>query len=179
MLHLSYIVMRRLEQFTLLGEFEGVLSLLKGFGYEGVELNMTGWLLNNLNALESLLDKSQLRLPSFLTGEAYFDGLCLTSPDPRIRERTMARLLQCVEAARRLRCLFVVGMLQGTARDEPNAEVAQQRIVDGLRVVAAAAEQKNVQFVIEPVNHLQVGFNNSVGDVRQLIRTIGSPAIRP
>jgi sugar phosphate isomerase/epimerase len=178
-LHLSYIVTQRVEQFPSLGEFEGVLSLLKSLGYEGVELNMTRWLLNNLNALESLLDKSQLRLPSFLTGEAYFDGLCLTSPHARIRERAISHLLQCVEAARRLRCLFVVGMMQGTARDEPNAELAQERIFEGLRLVAVAAERQNVQFVIEPVNHLQVGFNNSVSEVRHLIRRIGSRAIRP
>jgi sugar phosphate isomerase/epimerase len=179
MLHLSYIVMQPMEQFPSMREFEDVLSLLKSLGYEGVELNMTGWLLNNLSALESLLEKTQLRLPSFLSGEGYFDGLCLTSPDARIRERAVTRLLQCVEAAHRLRCLFVVGMLQGTARDEPDAEVAQQRIVEGLSVVAAAAERQNVRFVIEPVNHLQVGFNNSVAQVNEVIRKIGSRAIKP
>ena len=41
------------------------------------------------------------------------------------------------------------------------------------------AERDGGQLVVEPVNHLQVGFNHTVGEVRALIRTIDSPAIRP
>jgi len=33
--------------------------------------------------------------------------------------------------------------------------------------------------VVEPVNHLQVGFNNGVSEVRQLIRIVNSPALKP
>ena len=63
--------------------------------------------------------------------------------------------------------------------DEPDRKVANGRIAECLRQVAEAAEERNVQLVIELVNHLQVGFNNSVAEVRQIIATIGSQAIRP
>ena len=33
--------------------------------------------------------------------------------------------------------------------------------------------------VLEPINHLQVGFNHTVAEMQQLIETIGSSAIRP
>jgi D-psicose/D-tagatose/L-ribulose 3-epimerase len=69
--------------------------------------------------------------------------------------------------------------MQGTLRDEPNPDVAKGRIVECLREVGAAAEARGAEFVIEPVNHLQVGFVNTVDEVRRLIRTIGSPAIKP
>ena len=70
-------------------------------------------------------------------------------------------------------------MMQGLRSDEPDSDVANGRIIESLKEVGAAAEAKGVEFVLEPVNHLQVGFNNSVAEVLQLIEAIGSPAIKP
>lgn len=179
MIRLSYIVIERVEKFGSLREFRRALSFLRGLGYEGVELNMTGWLLDHLTDLQEVLEQSGLRMPSFLTGENYVEGLCLSSPDSGVRQGAVERLIRCVDAAKRLECLFVVGGMQGTLSDEPDVGVAQERIRTGLRTIATVAEKENVQFVIEPVNHLQVGFNNSVAEVRQLIADIGSSAIRP
>src|SRR4051794_30692362 len=75
--------------------------------------------------------------------------------------------------------LLVVGLLQGQRRDEPDPDLANRRIVDGLKVVAESARVKGVDVVIEPVNHLQAGFNNSVAEVLALIDPIGVPSVRP
>ncbi len=176
---LSYIIVKPVEKFPCKADFGHALRVVKDCGYEGVELSMTAWLLDNLDFLESSLREYQLRLPSFLTGDGYFEGLCLTSRDAAVRQRAVERLIRCVYVAKRLNSFFVVGLLQGTAQDEPIAKVAQRRILDGLRLVAEAADKENVQFVIEPVNHLQVGFNNSVEEVRALIRAVDLPSIKP
>ena len=118
-------------------------------------------------------------MPSFLTGEAYQDGLCLSSPDASVRDRTVRRLTGYLDVAREFGALLVVGLLQGERRDEPDPVVANRRIVDGLRIVAESARAKGVVVVIEPVNHLQVGFNNSVAEVLALIDSIGVPSVRP
>src|SRR5262249_55052717 len=47
------------------------------------------------------------------------------------------------------------------------------------RALASVAEERGVEIVIEPVNHLQVGFNNSVREVRELVAAVNSPAVRP
>ena len=70
-------------------------------------------------------------------------------------------------------------LLQGFRSDEPDEDVANARIADGLRAVARAATAKGVDMVVEPVNHLQVGFHNSVAEVRALCARVGSPALRP
>jgi 5-keto-L-gluconate epimerase len=160
-------------------EFRRKFTFLRHCGYEGVELNMTAPLLENLSTLESCLAESELTIPSFLTGEGYTDGLCLSSPEQSKRMAAVSRLLQCVDAAKRLKSIFVVGMLQGTFADESNTAVAQHRIIEGLQAVADYAERQEVQFVIEPVNHLQVSFNNSVSQVKDVIAQVGSQAIRP
>jgi 5-keto-L-gluconate epimerase len=179
MSRLSYIVLPRLSAFESPGRFQGVLVGLHESGYEGVELNLTEPLGMDPAALEHAIGDAGLVIPSFLTGEAYGDGLCLSSPDATVRARTVERLKRYLEVARRFSAFLVVGLLQGLRRDEPDPTVANWRIVEGLRSVAEAADSVGVEIVIEPVNHLQVGFNNSVAEVLALIEAIGSPAVRP
>lgn len=179
MIRLSYIVLPRLTAFESPERFASVLSILRDCGYDGVELNITEPLGIDPGWLERLIGERGLVIPSFLTGEAYGDGLCLSSPDSAVRQRTVDRLIGYLNVAQRFQAILVVGLLQGLRRDEPDALVANRRIADCLKSVADAASKKQVEIVIEPVNHLQVGFNNSVAEVRALIAAIGSPAVRP
>jgi sugar phosphate isomerase/epimerase len=88
-------------------------------------------------------------------------------------------LISFLEVAQRLDAILVVGLLQGLRNDEPDAQVANGRIVECLRDVGVAAQEKGVEIVLEPVNHLQVGFNNSVQEALEIVRRVGSPAIKP
>jgi len=179
MFHLSFIVIDRLSSFVSEEEFRRVLEYLKGVGYEGAELNLTEPPGIDLDRLEGWLADTGLVVPSFLTGEAYREGLCLSSPDLSGRKKTVDRLIGYLDTAQRFDAVLVVGLLQGLRSDEPDPRVANDRIVECLREVAAAAEDKEVKIVIEPVNHLQVGFNNSVREVCTLIERVGSRAVKP
>ena len=178
-MNFSYIIIERLSSFGSDSALRRTLAFLKECGYQGVELNLTEPLGIDLSDLQKWIHDLGLSIPSFLTGEAYPDGLCLCSPDASIRRKTAERLIRYLDTARRFDAVLVVGLLQGLRSDEPDPNVANGRIADCLGQVAEAAEERNVQLVIEPVNHLQVGFNNSVAQVRQMIATIGSAAIRP
>ncbi len=179
MIKFSYIIIDPLSTLAANTDVQRTFALLKEFGYDGVELNLTEPLGVGLSDLRRWIDDLGLVIPSFLTGEAYNDGLCLSSSDESVRERAVQRLIGYLDTAAEFNAILVVGLMQGLRRDEPDPLVANRRIADCLRRVADVAEKKNVEFVIEPVNHLQVGFNNSVAEVRQLIENIGSPAIRP
>ena len=113
-------------------------------------------------------------------------GLCelhrsRQSPEEQtgVRQGTVERLKGYLEPAKRFNAILVVGLLQGLRCDEADAQRANERIIAGLREVGLAAMQQGVELVIEPVNHLQVGFNNSLAEVQQLIAAIDVPAIRP
>ena len=175
----SYIFMERLSTIGDPQDLLRMLVFLRETGYDGIELNLTEPLGVDPDLLERLLEQSGLVVPSFLTGEAYVDGLCLSAADPQRRQGAIDRLIGYVPTARRFGAILVVGLLQGLRRDEPDAAVAHARIVEGLRQVGQAAETAGVELVIEPVNHLQVGFHNSVAEVLALIEEIGSPAVRP
>ena len=75
-----------------------------------------------------------------------------------------------------MEAIVVVGLLQGLRSDETNATIAGERIAAALAQVVAVAERRGVPLVIEPVNHLQVGFNHTAAEVVALVDRIGSPA---
>ena len=99
--------------------------------------------------LERLLKQEDLVVPFFLTGEAYFDGLCLSAPDEPRRQAAVDRLISYLPIARRFGAILVIGLPQGTRRDEPSPGLAHDRIVAGLRPVARAAEAAGVEMVVE------------------------------
>ena len=160
-------------------DVQAALIFIKTCGYAGVELSLTAQVLDRMGELEATLRDNELEVPALLTGAAYEEGLCLSSPDPGIRLRTVERLTGYLEVARRFNALLVVGLLQGLRCDEADTEVANQRIVAGLREVGLAALREGVELVVEPVNHLQVGFNNSLAEVQQLIAAIDVPVFKP
>ncbi len=179
MFRYSYIIIQPLESFGSHQRMRETLALLKECGYAGVELNWTGSPALDLDRLEQWLSEMELVIPSLLTGEVYSQGFCLSSPDRSIRQRTVERLTAYLDAARQFKAVLVVGLLQGLLSDEPDVEAAHGRIRRGLQELAAQAEEKGVEVVVEPVNHLQVGFHNTVAEVRQLVAEVGSPALKP
>jgi D-psicose/D-tagatose/L-ribulose 3-epimerase len=174
----SFIV---IERPAALGEAElfARFKLLAELGYRGAELNLTPLDPGFVDRIERALADNKLVVPSFLTGEAYGDGLRLCSPDPAVRRATVDRLVGYLPTVKRFGAVMVVGLLQGKNSDEPDTRLAVARIEDGLKRVADAAGTAGVDVVIEPVNHLQVGFHHSVAEVLALIARVGSPAVRP
>jgi 5-keto-L-gluconate epimerase len=147
-------------------------------GYAGIELSATHPLGFPVDDLAALAEQTRLPIVSLLSGWSYSnEGLSLSSPDRAVRERAVARLIECVELAARLGSLVVVGLMQGLRSDEPNATKANERIAAALVDVARVAEDRRVPIILEPVNHLQVGFNHTAGEVAELIDRIGSPAV--
>ena len=179
MVRYSYIIVEPLSSFGPDKDLRHTLSFLRECGYEGVEVNLTEPSGVDLDQLARCLTETDLVIPSFLTGDAYREGLCLSSPDVSVRRRTVQRLINYLDTADCFDAILVVGLLQGLRSDEPDPEVANNRIAGCMREVAAAAEEKRVEIVFEPVNHLQAGFNNSVSEVLGLIERIGSPALKP
>ena len=175
MFRYSYIII----DFSEIEDLQATFALLKDCGYAGVELNLTPDVLNRLDEIETTTAADGLVVPALLTGAAYDEGLCLSSPDPEIRERTVERLRSYLDVASRFDAILVVGLLQGLRSDEADPAAANQRIAACLREVGLAALEMGVEFVIEPVNHLQVGFNNSLAEVQQLIAEIDVPVFKP
>lgn len=124
----SYIVMDRLAALRE-DDLRPILHSLADCGFQGVEFNLTEPAGLPLNTLQQLVSEYSLQVTSFLTGEAYFDGLCLilSSPRAEVRRQTVERLIRYFDAALRFGSILVVGLLQGTRRDEQDLNAATTR----------------------------------------------------
>jgi sugar phosphate isomerase/epimerase len=161
-----------------LDELDRRMGLLAGLGFDGVELSAFHPLPYPVASVAALAKKYRLPVVSMLSGWSYSgEGFCLSSPDAGIRDRAVGRLIDYVDQAAALGSLIVVGLMQGLRTDEPDGSKANERIAEGLRRVSQAAEVRGVTLVIEPVNHLQVGFNHTIAEASALADRVGSPAL--
>jgi sugar phosphate isomerase/epimerase len=161
-----------------LDELSARMEYLQSLGYDGVELSATHPLAYAADDMAALVERHRLPVVSLLSGWSYpNEGLCLSSPDAGVRTAAIARLVEYVGLAERLGSLLVVGLMQGLRRDEPDEERANDRIAACLRQVGASAEDRGVALVLEPVNHLQVGFNHTADEAAALVHRVGSPAL--
>ncbi|HEV3163917.1 MAG TPA: sugar phosphate isomerase/epimerase family protein [Isosphaeraceae bacterium] len=154
------------------------MERLQSLGYQGVELVATHPLGYGVTELAAVAERIGLPVVSLLSGWSYAnEGLCLASPDGRIRDRAVERLFEYVGCASRLQAIVVVGLMQGLLTDEPVAEKAAERIAACLVQVATRAKAQSVKVVLEPVNHLQVGFHHTAAEAQALVARVGSPAL--
>ena len=161
-----------------LSELDRRMKLVADLGYDGIELTATHPLGFSIEELIALTEKHRLPVISLLTGWSYgAENLCLSSPDATIRTRAVERLSEYASHAARLNAVIVVGLMQGFRSDEPDEEIANERIAECLQRTCTAAADLGTTVVIEPVNHLQVGFNHSAAEVVTLMERVGSPAL--
>lgn len=166
------------EPLTDLAELARRMERVASLGYDGIELTVTHPFGFTIEQIQTLSKQHALPVVSLLSGWSYgAEGLCLSSPDANVRDRAVDRLIGYARQAVQLDAVLVVGLMQGLLSDEPDAEKANDRIVDCFRRVCGESEDFGATIVIEPVNHLQVGFNHNVDEVIQIIERVGSPAL--
>ena len=147
----SYIIPKPSSWFSSGDEFRRFLPFLRECGYKGVELLLNDPPGVDLDKLQQWLSDLGLVVSGFMSGEAYLqDGICLCSPDLSIRRRAVQRLIQYLDTCKQFNALLVIGLMQGLRSDEPDPKIANQRIVECLGDVAAAAVDKNVKFTVDP-----------------------------
>jgi D-psicose/D-tagatose/L-ribulose 3-epimerase len=154
------------------------MGRIAGLGYQGIELSASHPLPYPIEEVIALSQKHKLPVVSLLSGWSYSnEGLCLSSPNADVRHRAMDRLIEYAGHAARLGAVLVVGLMQGLRSDESDEAVANERIAACLRPAADAAAELGATLVLEPVNHLQVGFNHTVAEAVGMIQRVGSPGL--
>lgn len=159
--------------------FESHLDLLRRCGYDAVELQIADPAEFPEEEIIRLAGKYGFRIPAFQTGASYATrGNCLSSPDAAVRRRTIDLMLAFVDLARRLEATIVFGSLQGRRSDEPDKQIGEARIRDALAEIGERATQAGVTLAFEPVNHMEVGFHNTLAEAERLVRKLGLPGVK-
>ena len=156
-------------------ELSKKLMRLTELGFKAVEFNATDPSQIDVASLSTQLDHCRLRASALLTGGIYSKYLvCFASPESSVREEAVRRVAALMPVANQLSTLLVIGLIQGQRADAADRDSAQRNIVDCLKRVGEHAERQNVHCVFEPVNHLEVGFNHTVAEVKSVLTAVGS-----
>jgi 5-keto-L-gluconate epimerase len=160
-------------------EFDGDLACMKRAGYDAVELQIADPALFDEDRVRRSLQRVGYAMCAFQTGSTYYSrGNCLCTADEMVRRRTVELLKSFVDLAARWDATIVFGSLQGRRSDEPDRSKGEARIREAVENVGRYASEKKVTLALEPVNHEEVGFNNTIADVAGLVRRLNLPGVR-
>lgn len=159
-------------------EHSPLLSRIKDWGFDGVELFLSPAEPANISAVKGLLDGLQLGRTTcvVLPREAH-----LVSREGEVRSRGIGFLNQCVERTAELGGQLMCGPLYaglGVMTGHRRTPEEWQWAADGLGIVARHAQHLGVTLCIEPLNRFETYFLNTLNDAAELLRTIGEPNVR-
>src|SRR5688572_347193 len=99
------------EPIPQLTELDQRMEVLAALGYRGIELSACSPPPYPIEEVAALSRRHRLPVVSLLSGWSYAsEGLCLSSPDPAVRDRAVGRLCEYVGQAATLGALVVVGL---------------------------------------------------------------------
>ena len=155
-------------------DLDSGVSFLAGLGFDGVELAVRDPAGVPAGALRALVEERGFPVPALGTGQAYVDeGLSLSSPDPGVCDRAVARLLRHVDLAVRLGALVIVGLIHGPIPPGWDRARATDRVLSRLGEVARAARGRGVRIVLEPINRYETNWLNTVDEVLEFLGRLG------
>lgn len=139
---------------------------VKTAGYAGVELAITDPTNIDPDIAKEALDSEGLRLLSITTGQAAgLEGLSLTSPDERIRRRTIERIEAHMDYVSRFGTVVIIGSLRGADGDVG-------LLTEALR--ECARHNSKVRLALEPLNRYESRLVNTVADALDVVDRVGA-----
>ncbi len=155
-----------------------LFSRIRDWGFDGVELFLSPEEPANIPAVTRTLDHLNLERTtcSVLPREVH-----LVSSDATVRAQGVEFLKKCVDRTAELGAHLMcgpiyagLGLMTGRRRTPEEWNWALQ----GLRVVAAHAQQRGVTLCLEPLNRFETYFLNTQADAARLVHDIGAPNVR-
>ncbi len=165
------------EQYQEQEDFAMLLKKLKGQGFTGLELNMRNPADVSIDELSSFLDQFGLHMTMFASGlTAKTHGLSLSHEQHEQRERAVSLLLDMIDKLADRNIGIIVGFLKGPVSSDPVG--ARDRNKESLAKVAPAAEDADVQVLLEATNRYESSVANSLQDAADIIDHVGSEALK-
>lgn len=164
---------------TRVGEAQApLLSRIREWGFDGVELFLSPGEPANLRAVNRMLDKIPLERTTCVVLPRDAN---LVSGDAAVRRRGVDFLNRCVERTAELGASLMCGPLYaglGVMTGRARTQEEWQWAADGLAAAARRGQQLGVTLCIEPLNRFETYFLNTLNDAAALVRAVGEPNLR-
>jgi sugar phosphate isomerase/epimerase len=160
---------------TFKGDLEENLSQIASLGYDGVELAIRDPKQMDLEMLESLVRKYNLRVPAIGTGQAWGEeGLSFTDPDLAIRRKAIERIKSHIPAASRFGAIIIIGLIRGIVKPGVDASRAMDWLVEALQECSGATRAHGIRLALEPINRYETTLINTTGHGLELTERVGA-----
>ncbi len=175
-------------------EFSNRLKLLHDLGYDGAELAIQDPSKINIKRVKELLEKFSMAVPAIATGSAFSqEFLSLSSINATVwveknRQKAIQRIKDQIDFASDLGAKVIIGLIRGNWRsvnsvtrqlEYPGPQIALQRYELYKKSFSASLEEcdswatdKNVELVLEAVNHTEVDFLFTVGETADFVHKL-------
>ena len=149
------------------------LSLLRDYGFDGVELSLLDPKSLKKTELAEMLESYSLELAALSTGLNYIHyGLSLSSPDPVVRRKTVTRLLEFADLASDFDSGVIIGLIRGKSERGVSRDSAIRLVVEGLSEVCRSA--RDARFLLEPLNRYETDLINTVDEALNILEEVGA-----
>lgn len=151
---------------------ETTLERLHRFGYNSIEISGEPTR-HNTDEVRSLLDKYELECWGTVT--MMFEGRDLIHPDKTIRANTIAYMKDCIKMAKTLdgKMFCIVPSTVGKVHALASPAEEWAWAVEGLKEVAAFAQDNGITPGIEPLNRFETYFINRHDQALRLADEVG------
>ncbi len=181
------------------GDFEGNVTKIAGWGYDGVELAIRDPRLVDGDELLRVVSAHGLAIPAISTGQAWGEeGLSFTDPDPAVRAAAVERVKSHIPfvaqagaaCGERSRTVIIIGLLRGVIKPGVDHDQAMDWLVEALQACCAAAQSSgfasldsardrqdrphDVRLALEPINRYETTLINTVVQGLELLERVGA-----
>ena len=155
-----------------------LLSRIKAWGFDGVELFLSPDEPADIPAVRKMLDDLELERTtcSVLPRDAN-----PVSPETEVRARGKDFLKTCVQRTAELGGSLICGPLHaalGVMTGQRPTSMEWSWAVESLRGAADYAREYGVTLCVEPLNRFETYFLNTQGDAARLVEAVGAPNVK-
>ncbi len=137
----------------------------KKHGYDSVELFFPSPDFITVAEVKTLAAKHDLGIAAVGTGAGMVKhGLSLTDPDPTIREKALAFIIQMIDFGGQLGAPAILGSMQGKWGGNISRNQALSWLAVALKAAGTAAAKHNVPFIYEPLNRYETNLINHLAE---------------
>jgi len=163
---------------------------LKRYGYDGVEL-MGEPRLYRVAEIHGLCREFGLHVLSIAGIYPWpTEERDLANPDPRVRERAVNYLGECVDLASGVGAPLIIVVPSAVAKTSPVGQFESEEewvaaaerewnyAVESVKTAAAYAEQEGILLAVEPINRYETFLVNTVDQGLRFVSEVGSSAVK-
>ena len=154
-------------------ELSTALDWLVSSGFDGIEPCISDYDGIDVQRFHRMFEDKGLGVSTISTGQAYGrEGISLTDPDARVRQKCCDRIYAHIDAAAQLGSLVTIGLLRGKGTQQ-DIQGQKDLLATELQKCAERARKSAVTLIFEPINRYECTLINSVKDACDYIDAAG------